>query len=337
MFKFVLVLGLLAISELLSHVDAANSGCHVSKIEIPRLPVTSRVIYKFACYSFQTMNPTLPLANMSMPTEFNEISLSPNYFDSIPFNQLCLFSSAFVLNMSSNSLTSLKYAFASLKCLSNLKTLDFSFNRIQTPITASDFDDTLAAKLMYISLNNNLIPHIETNAFLKNDGSSRFPNLIYLGLANNQLKTFDLLWPLSMPSQVLQINMKNNPIDTLVNELGRAFNDDSFMYSMTGTRYLDASTNNLQTLSDSNLLQYGIRSAYDFQHFLNKLSNYDLRQSNFIPAIYCYCPPDGLYTNTWFQTFASLANPSGPIYQLYCANLNNVNVFGFPCPVSIFI
>ena len=262
--------------------------------------------------------------------------MAPNYYDKVPSTQLCLFANVYLVNMSNNVLTTLQQSLTTLNCLTFLNTLDFSSNQIKTALSASDFDDTLAAKLVFLNLNNNKIPSIETATFLKSDGSSRFPKLIYLGLSNNMIKAFDLLWPLSLPSPALQVDLKNNPIDALKNELNRQFTDSSFSYAISGnSRFVDVTNNNLQTLSDYNLLKYRIKTAADFKTFLNKVSNYDFRQSNLVPTIFCYCPPNGLFTNTWYTTFSSsLANANSPIYKLYCSNMVNMYIFGFSCSTN---
>lgn len=95
---------------------------------------------------------------------------------------------------------------------------------------ASDFDDDFAAQIGSLNLTHNLIPAIESRAFLRLDGSSRFPELTYLGLAHNRIKDLDLLWPLTLPSPILNVDLKVNPISRLINQFGFGYTNDAFRF-----------------------------------------------------------------------------------------------------------
>lgn len=102
---------------------------------------------------------------------------------------------------------------------------------------------------------------------------------------------------------------------------------------MTGYRRVDITTNSLQYLDDSNMLQYGLFNADDMRDFLIKLSNFDFRQSNRVRTFICYCPPSyGLLTVSWFHQISSQLDMTAPIFQIYCKDYPNlVYVFDFPC------
>jgi hypothetical protein len=268
----------------------------------------------------------------SSPVEFNELDLSPNIYTSVPYTQICQFANLYLLDLSYNLITNVTNAFANLGCLTKLTQIDLSHNKISTPILASDFSDTVAGLLGSLNLGNNQIPSIESGAFFNTNGSTRFANLYYLGLARNNLMSIDLLWPMTMPNGNLRVELNNNPIGSLVNPLRSNFVSNVFI-PMTGNRYVDMRNTSLTSLADSQLLRYGLNSADDFKNFLFKISNYDFRGTQFV----CTCPAStGLYTVYWYGQFLSAPlNPSALIYQLTCSNYLGDYIFDFPCQVNI--
>lgn len=254
----------------------------------------------------------------------------------MPYDQLCTFVNLRTIDLSYNKITNITNAFKNLACLSALAYIDLSFNQISSPLVASDFNESISSFLVSINLNNNNIPSVETAVFIKSDGFSRFPYLTYLGLANNQIKEIDLLWPLSIGTLTLKVDLSSNPISKLINPSKRSFKDSIFV-PMTGYRNVDLTKNDILSLDDSNLIQYGITSAVDFSVFLYKLSNYDFGRntSDFL----CNCPPViGSYTVFWFGNFSNSIqlDLNSPIFQLYCADNPNVYIFNFTCRVIIF-
>jgi hypothetical protein len=295
-----------------------------------------RNVFVYNCDNSTARNPPIPSEFLAQATKFNVLDLSPNVYTTVPLTQICQFRYVDILDMSLNNLTSLTGVFNSLGCLTALKTIDFSNNLIATPLRGTDFDQIFAAQYESLNFTKNRIPYISTDVFFKSDGSTRFPNLRYLGLAINELKTLDFLWPLSLPQPTLKIDLKLNKIDMLTNELNLGFNDARFKYPMTGSRSLDATTNNFQYFDDSNLLQYGINNQFEFKQFLNKIQNYDFRQSNLVRTFICYCPPSGLYTVFWYQQIKSSIITEAPIFQLFCTRFEGlVYIFDFPCPSNV--
>jgi hypothetical protein len=227
---------LFAIGPLLSLFTLLNpiysqtlpQNCTTSEFTTPISSSYWRFIFIFTCSPTTPFNPTFPQYFLSQATKYNEIDMSPNFFTQIPIANLCQFKYTTSLDMSHNYLSSLRNAFVSLKCLTALSNIDFSNNLISTSILASDFDDTLAAQIGSLNLTNNLIPSIESRAFLRLDGSSRFPELTYLGLALNRIKDFDVLWPLTLPSPILTVDLKMNPISNLVNQFGFTYTNNIF-------------------------------------------------------------------------------------------------------------
>jgi hypothetical protein len=338
-FRFVL-LALLTYPLLTSCKPTASAtNCTSNNITISYNSSYTRKIFQFNCYSTapvtQMVNPSIPLIFQPNQTlEYNEVDLSPNRFIVIPFTSLCQLSLIHTLDMSANLLTSLNGLYELGTCLTRLESIDLSNNYITTKFTSSLFDDQFASQLKSLNLSNNRIESVESRAFIKRDGTSRFPVLSYLGLAKNLIIHFDLLWPLTLPASNLLVDIKFNQIETLVNELNMTFGDPMFNNPMKNGRYVDATTNKMQYMDDTNLLQYGLSTPNDFYTFLDLISNYDFRQSNLVPTFICYCPPKGLWTVYWYQGFAShVYNTSLPIYNLFCSNYDNKYIFDFPCEV----
>jgi hypothetical protein len=282
--------------------------------------------------------PTITKKSGFVYSDFTVIDLSPNVFLNVPIEALCKFTDVETLDLSMNQLTNLTKVFQSLKCMKKLVIIDFSSNYVSTPIKADDFDDSMAMRIESLNLTSNRIQSIETKAFFTLDNQIRFKRLKYLGLALNKIRQLDLLWPLAIPSRNLFIDMKLNPIESLINEMGVTFRDPLFNNPMTGDRFFDITTNNLQIFDDSNILQYGLMNVNDMKDFLTMISNYDLRQRNGAQTFQCYCPDNGSFTNTWFQAIMMTVNLNYPIYQLYCLQYQGrVFVFNFICPVSFCV
>jgi hypothetical protein len=318
-------------------VTDSLSNCTTKKFRIPIQSTLTRTIYEFNCFSFQQKNPTFPKLKNSLLVEYTEIDLSPNVFTEIPIVQICEFKYIDLLDLSSNQITNLNGAFVHLKCLRFLNKIDLSNNQIDTPLLAADFDDNFAAQIQSLNLSSNRIKFIETLTFLKKEGSTRFPNLKYLNIENNLIKEFDLLWPLTLPSSSLIITLKQNPIDTLFNQNNKSFDDPIFNNPMIGNRFVDLVDNKLQFLDDSNLLQYGLKSPNDLKEFLRNISNYDMRQSNFVPTFQCYCSNGSIEHQvvTWFRSFSQGFKSESPIYKLYCSNIANRSfILDYKCQVN---
>jgi len=251
---------------------------------------------------------------------------------SLPVSQLCPFVNIYLLDLSQNQIKTLRYAFKLLSCLQSLKRFDLSFNQITSPLIDADFSDEFSQHIEYLNLKNNQIPSIDTKVFFRADGTSRFPSLYYLDLSYNQIKSLDLLWPMSLRHSSVKVILSNNKISSLKNQLKLSF-DSSLFLDVTGDRVVDVSNNELKQFDDSNLLQYNLRSAEDLEKFLKKISNFDFSNNQFT----CQCPnKSGLYTVYWFKSFMAKINDfSAPIYQIYCAqNFQDNNVFDFDCHVS---
>lgn len=312
-------------------------NCLPQEFTVPITTSVWRNTFIFPCYPPTQLNPNFPSNYVNQAAKYNQLVISPNYYTYVPYTTLCLFKYAATLNMRYNYITSLKDVFSNLKCLTALSQIDFSSNIITSPILASDFDDSFALHITSLNLTNNSIPFIESRAFLTSDGrGTRFTQLTYLGLAMNKIKDFDILWPLTIPSVFLKIDMRMNQIENLVNQFGLPYSNTLFSFDMVANRSIDLTNNMLQIFSDSNLLQYGLNNENDLFQFLNKIRNYDFRQSNFVNTISCNCPPQGLQTVFWYQLIKKNIDPTlGPIFQLYCINKGTVFVLDFECGVSV--
>lgn len=302
---------------------SAVPNCVSSSITIPVNSTFFQVTFNFVCTGDQytDANPVFPQSLITIPGQFNLIDLSPNLYTAVPIAQLCPFKYVYKLDLSRNKVTSIRGIFSQLSCMTSLTHIDLSNNAISTAIVATDFDDVLSSRLVSLNLTNNQIVSIASGVFLKNDGTTRFPLLSYLGLGNNLIQQFDLLWPLSLPQANLLVDIKTNPIESLVNQLSVPFNQPAFRFAMTGNRRLDATNNRLQYLNDGNLLQYGINNVDDFYTFITRLTNYDFRQSNLVRTFLCYCPTSGSQTVSWFMSVKTYLDLTAPIYQLYCSKM----------------
>lgn len=312
----------------------AQNQCTIDKVEIPQTPV-NRVIFRFKCQSGTDLNPTIPVYGGSAQAEYNELDLSPNLYTELPVQQLCAFANIYYLDLSFNRITNMTNRYKQLSCLTQLVQFDLSNNLINTPMLDNDFDDIFPQRLEIFDLSNNQIPYVETALFIRLDGSARFPRLRQLNLANNQLKEFDILMPLILPSTQLDVDMSNNPIASIRNQLGRSFRNALFVNNVTGvTRRVNVRNHALTRLDDTNLLQYQITSETDFRHFLHKIENYDFRQVT--NTLSCICPPvTGSYLVYWYANFSNtLTGKTEPIYNLLCSNIANRNIFAYNCTVS---
>lgn len=223
-------------------------------------------------------------------------------------------------------------AFKKLRCLKRLKIFNLSSNLINTPLRASDFDEEseLTSSLEYLSFRYNNIPSIESKLFFRTNGSSMFPNLSFLDLSFNNLKTLDLIWPMSLPHASLKVLISYNKIRAFSNELKISY-DSSRLIAMTSKRKVDVKFNLIDRFDDSNLLQYGLKSPEDLDKFLRKIENFNFDENKFK----CVCPPDlGLYTVFWYNQLFSL-NVS--VNKFPCTNIPNRNAFNFTCPVCLKI
>ncbi len=316
-----------------SHVMPSN--CTINKFKIPLQFNVMKTIFQFSCHSNTMVNPLFPTLPNSYPKEYNELDLSPNFFNVIPSKQICPYKYVQVLDLSSNLISNLTGMF-DLKCLTSLSQIDLSNNLIEGALSPNHFDDIFAAQLQSLNLSMNRLTSIETKTFLNRKGDSRFLNLRYINLANNLIKEFDILWPLLLPSPSMLIDLKRNPIDTLTNQLGLSYDDLLLNNPVIEYRYLDATDNNLTHISDSNLLQYGLSNSTDFEIFLLKIANYDLRSVYTAPRLFCYCDHLGQMTVDWYRNISSniINSRKYPIFELTCSNFNEkMFIFDFPCIV----
>ena len=328
--------------------DLSKTNCILNtferKAELDTSNLSTNRVYQFECQA-SDLDPELA---SSRAHTYDVLDLSPNFFTSIPVAQLCAFNSTDSIDLSHNRLDNMN-DLAALRCLTYLSRVDLSNNRIETAFTAqlfdadtsdisSNSDDDFTSQLVSLNLTNNRIKVVRTGAFIRSDGTSRFPNLAYLGLAHNMIVDLDLLWPLTLPAVTLFVDLKLNPIENLVNELGLSFKDLVFENAMTRGRYVDITNNKLQFMDDTNILQYGVTNADELYAFLQRIANYDLRQSNFMPTFICYCPLNaGLRTVLWYRNVTAryVLDTAPPIYQLYCSNYKEpMFIFDFPCGVS---
>ena len=319
-------------------INGQNPYCltYANQKQNPNSFAVETILY-FQCYP-PSSNTIIQIPIATNQIYFTQLIMSPNTYTVLPISGICQFININLLDVSNNQLTTITGLFSSLNCLPMLTTLIMANNFIATSIKQADFDDTLCQQLISLDLSYNQIPSIDSNAFIKSDGTTRFKNLQFLSLNNNLIKQFDLLWPLTIPAPTLSVDLSSNPITTLVNGFNKPYSSSVFAYSMTGRRNVNIENNKLQTFSDSNLLQYGLTNSNDLNLFLKMIANYDFRQSNrsSITTITCSCPSLGLQTVSWYKELYALSsiNTGALINQLYCNNIANTYPLNIDCSVS---
>ena len=93
----------------------------------------------------------------------------------------------------------------------------------------------------------------------------------------------------------------------------------------------------MTTFGDSNLLQYGLNNQKDFENFLNKIANYDLRQNSNNTVVKCPCTGTTDFIPTWYQSLLSSSsiNQSSNVNKFNCATYDkNVFLIVTSCVVS---
>jgi hypothetical protein len=276
-----------------------------------------------------------------MPTMYayatTTLSLSPNLYTSVPYTDVCQFQNTHTLNMSNNYLTSLTGSFARMTCMSSLKYVDFSNNQIASPLVYSDFNDASSQKIVSMNFNYNRIPYIDTTTFFTANGqTSRFPNLQYIGLSNNQLTNFDMLWPLSLPSPKLNVDLSyNQQMSSFVNQLNVPYTDPRFQYPVTGGRTVNVAMNGVRSFGDNDLSQYGVNNYRSFCGFVQQVPNYYFTNNN---GFYCSCTGAQMI-NSWYSQYNSQYYSQGssqtfytnaPFFNMRCQQYgSNVIVFDF--------
>ena len=168
--------------------------------------------------------------------------------------------------------------------LSNLVSLDLSFNQLKS-ITSASFN--CLNNLTSLRLNNNNISSIDSDSF------KNLINLRFLYLSNNQisvipqylfythlinLRTVDLsfnnlsemeMWPTYL-SQIIYINLKYNSIQKFTNKFGWFLSFSSNLAPLTSTTTIDLQFNKIISLDDASIQQYGVCSYNDYSMFLTK-------------------------------------------------------------------
>ena len=312
--------------------------CYITKVNNPT-PLPAQTIFYYRCYPPTSNPPFVSITSYgSLPTEFTQLILNPNTYSTLPILDICSYTNINLLDVSNNQLTSVTGVFQSLSCLASLTTLVMANNFITSPIKQSDFSDSIAQQLVSLDLSYNQVQSIDSNVFIKSDGTNRFKNLQYLSLKNNQIMQFDLLWPLTIPPSILNVDFSSNLINSLVNGLSLSYSATVFAYPMAGNRNVNLQNNSLSTFSDSNLLQYGLTSANDLNLFLKKLANYDLRKNSqsSTSSIVCTCPSSGSQLVTWYKQLLASGSINLPdvVNQLYCSNIGNTYPLNINCSVS---
>jgi Leucine-rich repeat (LRR) protein len=110
-------------------IGKTNQSCSLTKFV-----QGSDYIFSYQCYAPNIENPPLPWRGGSLPSEFNYLQLSPNFYKNISSSDLCQFINILTLDISFNQLTSIVSLFNAFNCYTKIKSLIASNNQISTPL-----------------------------------------------------------------------------------------------------------------------------------------------------------------------------------------------------------
>lgn len=215
--------------------------------------------------------------------------------------------------------------------LSNLLSVDLSYNQISS-LTSSTFN--CLKNVESIRLNNNNISSIDSNSF------NNLTNLKFLYLSNNRinqipqylfythlssLRTIDLsfnfltemeLWPTYLP-QIIYINLKNNFIQKFTNNFNWYLSASSNLSALSSTATVDLQYNNITSLDDKSIQQYGVCSFENYSSFITKYFYVFLLNNN---PVTCNCiNSQRLVTDSIRLLMSSTGLITSSLYLSYCA------------------
>lgn len=299
---------------------------------VMRQQIGASTAIRFTCPANIPDDPALSNDFLINGSQFGLVLFQNNAYSAIPVDILCRFSNAYHINLSYNRIKSIKTTLRRLVCLRGLNEIDLSHNQIQSSLVNEDFSDELSANLEYLDLSFNSIDYLDTNAFLKSQSELRFPKLRYFNINNNQLKIFDLLIPLTLPSFRLQFDASYNPIEKFVNKYRRSFKENPFFYDVSyPNRSVNLVNNKLNRFGDELLDEYMIKTETDLEVFLNRIGNYMLVQRQ--NSIICTCPTFSSVSVSWFRQLTQI-DRSLSLYKLSCSNIpHRPFVLSYSCGV----
>ena len=282
--------------------------------------------FGFSCEPESPDDPDIPAEIMKYNIDYAVADLSYNTYTRIPYDQVCRFVNLFRIDLNHNKLTSIKQVFVNLKCLSELIEIDLSSNKIGPALNdTDDFDDRLCQQLEELDLGSNLIESVSSSVFFKKRKEvedpwiNRFPNLKYLNLHDNLIKTVDLLLPLTFPSSSFFIDFTSNPITGFENTFVKSFKNSLFKYDFKqDNRTCMIRSSNITKIDDTTFYSYGVQSKDDLELFLDKILNYDLIQA---PALLqCQCPTMTFNMAVWFKQLENV-DGSSALFDWHCSNI----------------
>ena len=217
--------------------------------------LTSNILTIYSCSQPFT---SLPSDFVSDPelANVNTIFAQNVLIQSFPSN-ICQYPNLTTLDLSKNQITTLNKT--NLFCLKNLVNLKLSNNAISI-ISSDAFDNLTYLTTLY--LQNNKISEIPKGLF--NGG---LINLKYIYLSYNLLTTMEL-WPTYL-SNIVIIDLKYNLIQKFTNTFGWFLATSSYLPALQSTTTVDLQFNNISSLDDKSIQQYGVCSYNEYTTFIN--------------------------------------------------------------------
>ena len=246
---------------LLINISKTANGYILSSSNCPQscsCSLASNVLTISSCNQ-SSISFTLP-SNFSANAELSsvtEISAPNCLIQSFPEN-ICQYSGLTILDLSYNQIRQLNNS--NFKCLKNLSTLRLNNNLISS-INSDSFSNL--TNLNYLYLENNKLTDIPNFLFYKH-----LVNLRTIDLSSNLLTTMEL-WPTYLPS-IITINLKYNMIQNFTNKFSWFLAASMDLPAFNPFTVIDLEYNNITSLDDRTIQQYGICSFNDYSIFLNK-------------------------------------------------------------------
>jgi hypothetical protein len=229
------------------------SNCPVSCL----CDLTSTILTIFSCTQPFT---SLPSDFVSDPglANVNIIFAQNCQIQSFPTN-ICQYPNLTTLDLSKNDITTLNNT--NFSCLKKLVNLKLNYNNISM-ISSDAFDNLTNLTTLY--LQNNKINEIPKGLF--NTGLISLKNIY---LSYNLLTSMEL-WPTYL-SNIMFIDLKYNSIQKFTNYFGWYLASSSYLPALSSSTTIDLQFNNISSLDDKTIQQYGVCSYTDFTNFI---SNY---------------------------------------------------------------
>jgi Leucine-rich repeat (LRR) protein len=250
-----------------NRIESLSEGLFDNLINLEDLQLDYNQIYEIPKYLFNKVHnlESLYLYNNKIRkipesvfhnlTNFKFLALDHNRINQISSDTFDNLSNLSFLGLSSNQMSEIDENL--FKNLVNLQILSLSYNRIST---LNDYLFKNLINLEELYLNNNKISRIPKSVF------NKLKNLQSLSLSGNQIKAMEL-WPTLLPS-IKFINLTYNQIERFSNEHHWFLNNSANLGGLSAK--IDLQFNNICSLDDNTVEQYGVCSHSEYTLFLHK-------------------------------------------------------------------